>query len=143
MGDIDAYQLPDAKGYAAFSRCAALVCLCVEGRLFSCWCFFLCGCCFVFVCVVSHNTHTAPSSHPNTTSNQIKQTSYLLGVTDEERQKRREQVLGTTAKDFRDFADALDAVAGPAARVVAVTSADKAAAVNEERPGFWEVKKVL
>lgn len=46
MGDIDAYQLPDAKGNAAFSR-------------------------------------------------------YLLGVTDEERQERREQVLGTTEKDFR------------------------------------------
>lgn len=26
---------------------------------------------------------------------------YVLGVTDEERQQRREQILGTTVKDFR------------------------------------------
>ncbi|GBF88872.1 presequence protease [Raphidocelis subcapitata] len=88
MGDIDAYQLPDAKGYAQFSR-------------------------------------------------------HLLGVTDEERQMRREQILSTTQKDFREFGEVIEAASGPAARVVAVTSADKAAAVNEERPGFWEVKKVL
>ena len=46
MGDIDAYQLPDAKGYAAMSR-------------------------------------------------------YLLGVSDEERQQRRDEILGTSAKDFK------------------------------------------
>ena len=46
IGDIDSYQLPDAKGYTAFMR-------------------------------------------------------HLLGVTDEERQQRREQILGTTLKDFR------------------------------------------
>ncbi|KAI8467060.1 MAG: peptidase M16C associated-domain-containing protein [Monoraphidium minutum] len=88
MGDIDAYQLPDAKGYAQFSR-------------------------------------------------------YLLGVTDEERQERRDQILATSQKDFREFADYVEVVKGDAARVVAVTSADKAAAVNAERPGFWEVRKVL
>jgi Zn-dependent M16 (insulinase) family peptidase len=68
---------------------------------------------------------------------------YLLGVTDEERQERRDQVLGTTLADFKAFADVLEAVRGPEARVVAVTSADKAAAVLQEKPGFWEVKKVL
>lgn len=46
IGDIDSYQLPDAKGYTAFLR-------------------------------------------------------HVLGVTDEERQQRREQILGTTVKDFR------------------------------------------
>ena len=46
IGDIDSYQLPDAKGYTAFLR-------------------------------------------------------HILGVTDEERQQRREQILGTTVKDFR------------------------------------------
>lgn len=88
IGDIDSYQLPDAKGSTAFSR-------------------------------------------------------YLLGITDEERQLRREQVLATSQKDFRAFADALEAVRGPSARVAAVTSAEKAAAVNEKTPGFWEVRKVL
>jgi Zn-dependent M16 (insulinase) family peptidase len=68
---------------------------------------------------------------------------YLLGVTDEERQERRDQVLGTTQKDFREFAEVLDCVRGDAARVVAVTNADKAAQVLQERPGFWEVRKVL
>jgi len=88
MGDIDAYQLPDSKGYAALSR-------------------------------------------------------YLLGVTDEERQERREQVLGTTLADFKAFADVLEVARGDAARVVAVTNADRAAAVLEQKPGFWDVKKVL
>lgn len=46
MGDIDAYQLPDAKGYSALSR-------------------------------------------------------YLLNVSDEERQQRRDEILGTTAADFK------------------------------------------
>ena len=46
MGDIDSYQLPDAKGSSALSR-------------------------------------------------------YLLNVTDEERQQRREEILGTSAKDFK------------------------------------------
>ncbi|KAF8058036.1 PREP1 [Scenedesmus sp. PABB004] len=88
MGDLDAYQLPDAKGYSALSR-------------------------------------------------------YLLGVSDEERQARRDQVLGTTLKDFKEFADVVACVSGDAGRVVAVTSADKAAAVLAERPDFWEVRKVL
>lgn len=88
IGDVDAYQLPDAKGYSALSR-------------------------------------------------------YLLGVTDEERQQRRDQILGTTIKDFREFAEVLEVVKGDAARVVAVTSADKAKAVLDERPGFWDIKKVL
>ena len=46
MGDIDSYQLPDAKGSSALSR-------------------------------------------------------HLLGVTDEERQQRRDEILGTSAKDFK------------------------------------------
>ncbi|KIY99606.1 Presequence protease 1 [Monoraphidium neglectum] len=88
MGDIDSYQLPDAKGYSQFTR-------------------------------------------------------YLLGVSDEERQARREQILATSQKDFREFAEVIEVVRGDAARVVAVTSPDKAAAVNAERNGFWDVKKVL
>jgi len=88
MGDIDAYQLPDAKGYAALNR-------------------------------------------------------YLLGVTDEERQERRDQILSTSAKDFKAFGEVLDAIKGDVGRVVAVTSAEKAKAVNEARAGFWDIKKVL
>lgn len=68
---------------------------------------------------------------------------YVLGVTDEERQQRRNEVLGTNLKDFRDFADALDAVKSKG-KVVAVTSAERAEAANKERPGFFaEVKRVV
>lgn len=51
IGDIDAYQLPDAKGYTAFLR-------------------------------------------------------HVLGVSDEERQQRRDQILGTSLKDFRYASEA-------------------------------------
>ncbi|KAG2493609.1 hypothetical protein HYH03_008126 [Edaphochlamys debaryana] len=88
MGDIDSYQLPDAKGYSAMVR-------------------------------------------------------HMLGVSDEERQMRREQILATSNKDFKTFADAIECVRGPAGRVVAVTNADKAKAVLDEKPGFWDVKRVL
>ncbi|EFN52070.1 hypothetical protein CHLNCDRAFT_139318 [Chlorella variabilis] len=88
IGDIDAYQLPDAKGRTAFMR-------------------------------------------------------HILGITDEERQQRREEILGTSAKDFRQFADVLAAVRDKG-HVVAVTSADKLEAAQAERPGFFSaVKKVL
>jgi len=88
IGDIDAYQLPDAKGRTAFMR-------------------------------------------------------HILGVSDEERQKRREEVLGTTLRDFHAFADVLEAVRDKG-HVVAVTSAEKLEAANVERPGFFgSVKRVL
>lgn len=39
----------------------------------------------------------------------------------------------------REFADVLDAVRGPKAKVVAVTSPERAAAINEtEQPGFFD-----
>ncbi|GIL59935.1 hypothetical protein Vafri_14588 [Volvox africanus] len=88
MGNIDAYQLPDAKGYSALVR-------------------------------------------------------HLLGVTDEERQIQRDQILGTSNKDFKAFADAIECVRGAAGRVVAVTSLDKAKSVLNEKPNFWEIKSVL
>ena len=90
IGDIDGYQLPDAKGYTALMR-------------------------------------------------------HVLGVTREERQKRRDEILGTTLKDVRAFAEAIECVkSGDKARVVAVTSAERAAGAMEKRPGvFDEVIKVL
>ena len=90
IGDIDGYQLPDAKGYTALMR-------------------------------------------------------HVLGVTREERQRRRDEILGTTLKDVRDFAEAIECVkSGKSARVVAVTSAERAAQAMEKRPGvFDEVIKVL
>jgi len=59
---------------------------------------------------------------------------HLLGVTEEERQQRRQEVLGTTQKDFRDFGEALEAVRAPGANVCAVASPEAAAAAAKERP---------
>jgi presequence protease len=70
-------------------------------------------------------------------------TRYILGVTDEDRQRRREEVLSTNIKDFREFAEVLAAVKDKG-QVVAVTSQEKLDAAHVERPGFFEaVKKVL
>lgn len=42
----------------------------------------------------------------------------------------------------REFGEVLESVAAKG-NVVAVTSADKAAAALAERPGFWSVKSVM
>lgn len=83
IGDVDSYQLPDAKGRTAFMR-------------------------------------------------------HLLGVSEEERQLRREQILATSNADFRNFAEVLEAVRGPQARVVAVTSKGAVEKANSEKDMFFE-----
>ncbi|XP_073159325.1 presequence protease 1, chloroplastic/mitochondrial-like [Henckelia pumila] len=87
IGDVDAYQLPDAKGYSSLMR-------------------------------------------------------YLLGVTDEERQMRREEILSTRLNDFKEFAHFIEAVKDKGV-VVAVASPDDVDAANKLRPNFFEVKKAL
>lgn len=84
IGDVDSYQLPDAKGYSSLLR-------------------------------------------------------YLLGVTEEERQRRREEILSTSLKDFKEFADAIDAVKDKGV-VVAVASRDDVHAANNKRSSFFQVK---
>ena len=69
---------------------------------------------------------------------------HLLGVTEEERQQRREEILGTSLKDFRAFGDALQSAFSSGrqgASVAAVTSVDAAAAAVKERPelGFTTI----
>jgi Zn-dependent M16 (insulinase) family peptidase len=69
---------------------------------------------------------------------------HLLNVTDEERQERREQILGTTQKDFKNFADALETVRGADATSASVASADAAKKACEERPELkFVVKSVM
>ncbi|KAA8536181.1 hypothetical protein F0562_028659 [Nyssa sinensis] len=87
IGDVDAYQLPDAKGYSSLLR-------------------------------------------------------YLLGVTEEERQTRREEILSTSLKDFKEFAEVIDAVKDKGV-VVAVASPDDVVAANKECSDFLETKKAL
>eukprot|EP00252_Welwitschia_mirabilis_P014933 TRINITY_DN33002_c0_g1_i1.p1 TRINITY_DN33002_c0_g1~~TRINITY_DN33002_c0_g1_i1.p1 ORF type:complete len:1080 (+),score=244.90 TRINITY_DN33002_c0_g1_i1:116-3355(+) len=87
IGDVDAYQLPDAKGYSSLMR-------------------------------------------------------YLVGVTEEERERRREEILSTSLKDFRQFSEFLESVKEKGV-VVAIASAEDVARANQERPGFLLEKKVL
>ncbi|XAR59465.1 hypothetical protein NMG60_11015307 [Bertholletia excelsa] len=87
IGDVDAYQLPDAKGYSSLVR-------------------------------------------------------YLLGVTDEERQRRREEILSTSLRDFKEFANAIEAVKDKGV-VVAVASPDDVDTANKEWSDFLQVKKVF
>ncbi|KAK8617664.1 hypothetical protein V6N13_080572 [Hibiscus sabdariffa] len=87
IGDVDSYQLPDAKGYSSLVR-------------------------------------------------------HLLGITEEERQKRREEILSTSLKDFKEFADAIDAVKDNGV-AVAVASPDDVETANTERSNFFEVKRAL
>ncbi|MGQ9889004.1 MAG: insulinase family protein [Aggregatilineales bacterium] len=87
IGNMDAYQLPDAKGYTSMVR-------------------------------------------------------RLTGVTDEDRQRIRDEVLSTTAAHFRRFGEVLAEV-NQAGRVVVMGSKDAIEAANAQRGGFLQVTKVL
>jgi Zn-dependent M16 (insulinase) family peptidase len=87
IGDLDAYQLPDAKGWTSLTRA-------------------------------------------------------LLGLTDARRQQFRDEVLGTTLKDFKAFGETL-AEAAKHGEIVVLGSAEAIEKANQERAGLLEVKKVL
>lgn len=87
IGEVDGYQLPDAKGYTSMVR-------------------------------------------------------YLLGVTDEERQKLRDELLATSPADFHAFADALDAARADNA-VIVLGSAEAVQNSQLNRSGGLEVQKIL
>jgi Zn-dependent M16 (insulinase) family peptidase len=88
IGQMDAYQLPDAKGYTSLMR-------------------------------------------------------YLLGISDEIRQQRRDEVLATSLADFRMFADVLDQLNAKGA-VVVLGSKEEIEAANARQGGDWlHVQKVL
>jgi Zn-dependent M16 (insulinase) family peptidase len=86
IGAIDAYLLPDAKGFTSLTR-------------------------------------------------------YLTGDSDETLQQYRDEVLATTAADFHQLADALDAVRDQG-QVVVMGSPDALAAANQQR-GWLQITKVL
>ncbi len=67
---------------------------------------------------------------------------HLLGITDEYRQQIREQVLDTTAADFRRFADVLAEV-NRQGHVVVLGQAEAIAAANQELDPPLEITKVL
>ena len=66
----------------------------------------------------------------------------LSGDTDEDRQRRREEILGASAHDFKALAEALDKVARQG-QVVVLGSETAIKAANDERGGFLKVTKVL
>jgi Zn-dependent M16 (insulinase) family peptidase len=86
IGELDAYQLPDAKGYTSMVR-------------------------------------------------------YLLGITDEERQQLRDQVLETTEQDFHAFGETLQKI-GPDAAVVILGSSGAVKTAAEQLPEM-KIEKVL
>jgi Zn-dependent M16 (insulinase) family peptidase len=67
---------------------------------------------------------------------------YLLGESDEHRQQIRDAVLGTTAADFRRFADVLDAVVTQG-RVVVMGAQDKLTAANAAQGEFMTLQRIL
>jgi hypothetical protein len=87
IGDLDLYQLPDAKGYTSMMR-------------------------------------------------------HLLGITDDLRQLRREEILSTTMADFRAFAETLEQVKQQGA-VVVLGSQEDIEAANAARGNWLAVQKVL
>jgi hypothetical protein len=67
---------------------------------------------------------------------------YLSKSTDEERQIRREQVLGTKAGDFKALGEVLKRL-NERGQVVVMGSSEAIEAANRERGGWLDVKKVL
>lgn len=87
IGEIDAYQLPDAKGYTSLAR-------------------------------------------------------FLIGIDDEERQRLRDEVLGTTPADFHKFGEALEA-ARDSSSVVVLGSSEAVQNSQLKQGGDLDIKKVL
>jgi Zn-dependent M16 (insulinase) family peptidase len=67
---------------------------------------------------------------------------YLLHESDADRQRTRDEVLGTTLADFHRFADVV-ATAREHARVVVMGSQDALTAANAERGDWLRLQKVL
>ncbi len=67
---------------------------------------------------------------------------YMSGIDDEYRQRIRDEILGTTAADFRAFADVLEAAAAKGV-VTVLGSGEAIDAANAERAGLLQKVKVL
>jgi Zn-dependent M16 (insulinase) family peptidase len=67
---------------------------------------------------------------------------YLIGDTDEARQRMREEILSTTAAEIRNFGDAMADIAAHG-RVVVLGSEQAIDAANAERPGLLSTSRVI
>eukprot|EP00210_Caulerpa_lentillifera_P000650 g627.t1 len=68
---------------------------------------------------------------------------YLLGITDEWRQTRREEILATKEEDFVKLGEHFEAIKSEKASVVAITSQERAEEITKQNPGYWKITKVL
>jgi len=87
IGELDAYQLPDAKGYTSMVR-------------------------------------------------------YILGITDDDRQKFRDELLSTSESDFRHLAKILEEL-NKLASIIVLGSSESITKVNLEKQLFSKTRKVL
>ena len=67
---------------------------------------------------------------------------HLTNYTDDKRQQIRDEVLGTTAQDFKAFAHVLERF-NASGEVVVLGSAEAIEKANQEKAGLLEVKKVM
>ena len=67
---------------------------------------------------------------------------YLAGESDDIRQRRRDEILGASVADFRDFANILAELTAQGL-VVVLGSEQAIEAVNARRPGFLQVAQVV
>jgi len=67
---------------------------------------------------------------------------YLIGDTDEERRQMRDEILGTQAVDFQNFAQVIEKIKEDGI-VKVLGSPDAIRTVADERPGWLDVIKVL
>jgi len=67
---------------------------------------------------------------------------YLLDITDEGRQKYRDELLSTTNKDFALFAKVLGQL-NDQSNVVVLGSAEAIEKVNQEHQLFKEIRKII
>ena len=88
IGELDAYQLPDAKGFTSMVR-------------------------------------------------------YILGITDAERQRIRDEVLATGEADFHAFGEALQSAMSIESAVVVLGSAEAVQSSQLNQSGQMEIKKLL
>lgn len=68
---------------------------------------------------------------------------HLTGITDETRQRIRDEVLGMTVTDFRTFADALDQCVRDHGQIVVMGAAESITAANEANNHSFTTVKVL
>ncbi|TYK06741.1 presequence protease 1 [Cucumis melo var. makuwa] len=117
IGDVDSYQLPDAKGYSRYGNTLPI---CPRSTL---------------VAVFIRNYGRRKTKEKG--RDFIYETDSVLFCNTHD-----EHLSLNSLKDFKNFADALEAVRNKGV-VVSVASPEDVETAHSERPGFFQVKKAL